>query len=92
MCKSSYHQSQNFGSHLAASWRKEKSEQRRQKRISERQANTTCFACRKKGHAAKDCPVSCLDDALEDEAGIKVVQVVGICYRYDICPLCLISR
>ncbi|KIM75942.1 hypothetical protein PILCRDRAFT_46025, partial [Piloderma croceum F 1598] len=57
------------------------SELRRQKRISERQADTTCFACRKKGHAAKDCPISRLDDSLEDEEGSKVVSGVGMCYR-----------
>jgi zinc finger CCHC domain-containing protein 9 len=73
----------------AASWRAEQSELRRQKRISERQADTICFACRKKGHAAKDCPNSRLDDSLEDEAGSKVVPGVGICYRYGVTLLCL---
>jgi zinc finger CCHC domain-containing protein 9 len=72
-----------FESRLAASWRAEQSELRRQKRISGRQADTICFACRKKGHAAKDCPASGLDDALEDEAGIKLAPSIGICYRYD---------
>lgn len=66
----------------AATWRAEQSELRRQKRISERQTDTICFACREKGHAARDCPVSRLDE-LGDGAGSKVVQAVGICYRYD---------
>lgn len=34
----------------------QKTEQRRQGRAEDRNANTTCFACRGKGHAAKDCP------------------------------------
>lgn len=77
--------------HQAASWRAEQSELRRQQRIAERLSNTICFACRKKGHAAKDCPDSRVeDDTLEGEAGDKVVQVVGICYRYDIVHLYLV--
>ncbi|EGO00486.1 hypothetical protein SERLA73DRAFT_136388 [Serpula lacrymans var. lacrymans S7.3] len=49
------------------------SESRRQKRISERQADTICFACRKKGHAARDCPTA--------TEGRKNNKIVGICYR-----------
>ncbi|KAJ7282944.1 hypothetical protein C8J57DRAFT_1433313 [Mycena rebaudengoi] len=45
------------------------SEQRRLKRIEERNAATTCFSCREKGHAARDCP---------SQANSKPV---GICYR-----------
>ena len=52
--------------------------------MSERQADTICFACREKGHAAKDCPSSRLSDTLGDEAGRKVAPGVGICYRYGI--------
>ncbi|KAF9446164.1 hypothetical protein P691DRAFT_804657 [Macrolepiota fuliginosa MF-IS2] len=57
------------------------SETRRQKRIQERFADTTCFACREKGHAAKDCPkVQTEGGASGPEAKAKV-QSVGICYR-----------
>ncbi|KLO11729.1 hypothetical protein SCHPADRAFT_830574, partial [Schizopora paradoxa] len=69
----------------------EASEQRRLQRIGERQANTTCFACREKGHAAKDCPtakelIKGYDDAaLEGEEGQhqkkSAVPLTGICYR-----------
>ncbi|KAJ9121684.1 hypothetical protein QFC22_002304 [Naganishia vaughanmartiniae] len=34
----------------------QKTEDRRQGRVQDRNTNTTCFACRAKGHAAKDCP------------------------------------
>ncbi|KAJ9102479.1 hypothetical protein QFC21_002879 [Naganishia friedmannii] len=34
----------------------QKTEDRRQGREQDRNTNTTCFACRAKGHAAKDCP------------------------------------
>ncbi|GJE92796.1 hypothetical protein PsYK624_089530 [Phanerochaete sordida] len=65
----------------AADARKAASEQRRLKRIQERHAQTTCFACRETGHAARDCP-----KALEggDENGARAPlgrSVVGICYR-----------
>ncbi|KAJ7452342.1 hypothetical protein B0H11DRAFT_286676 [Mycena galericulata] len=49
------------------------SELRRQKRIEERNAATTCFACRSKGHSARDCPSAQSDG--------KSKSVVGICYR-----------
>lgn len=65
----------------AALWRAEQSELRRQKRTSDRQNNTICFACRKMGHAAKDCPVSPQGDALKDKIGSKHANSVGICYR-----------
>ncbi|KAK7020560.1 hypothetical protein R3P38DRAFT_2970183 [Favolaschia claudopus] len=46
-------------------------EARRLKRIEERNATTICFACRLKGHSARDCPSS----------GDKSKNAVGICYR-----------
>ncbi|KAJ3510136.1 hypothetical protein NLJ89_g4847 [Agrocybe chaxingu] len=61
--------------------RKEKfvsaSQSRRLKRINEKLENTTCFACREKGHAAKDCPSKSGEGGAE---GGKT-GVVGICYR-----------
>lgn len=60
-------------------------EQRRLKRIQEKLAVTTCFACREKGHAAKDCPkASALvpEGNEEDvEANPQLRKAVGICYR-----------
>jgi len=53
------------------------SELRRRKRVEERQANTTCFACRAKGHAARDCPVA---NTHPGELS-KIDNIVGICYR-----------
>ncbi|KAF8212169.1 hypothetical protein K438DRAFT_1708431 [Mycena galopus ATCC 62051] len=49
------------------------SEARRLQRIAERNAATTCFACRLKGHSARDCPSS--------QSGGKSNSAVGICYR-----------
>ena len=71
--------------------RKLASERRRLKRQQEKYANTTCFACREKGHAAKDCP-----KALASEAGANAgqklgKQVVGICYRCVHHPSVLIN-
>lgn len=63
------------------------SERRRLQRIRERNINTICFACRKKGHAAIDCPSS-NDVALEgkeidrnDSDKKPVPGTVGFCYR-----------
>ncbi|KAJ7685248.1 hypothetical protein DFH06DRAFT_36213 [Mycena polygramma] len=47
-------------------------EARRLKRIEERNAATTCFACRLKGHSARDCPSS--------QCNGKSNGAVGICY------------
>ncbi|KAG5729773.1 hypothetical protein E4T56_gene935 [Termitomyces sp. T112] len=49
---------------------------RRLKRINERVEATTCYACRQKGHAAKDCPNT--EKLNEDGQNAKIV---GICYR-----------
>ncbi|KAF7985057.1 hypothetical protein HWV62_8907 [Athelia sp. TMB] len=69
------------GKSKAATWRAEQSEQRRLKRIAERNADTICFACRQKGHAARDCPATPPDDALEGETSTRSPVAVGICYR-----------
>ncbi|KAG6919337.1 hypothetical protein DXG01_006883 [Tephrocybe rancida] len=53
------------------------SEWRRQKRIDEKFKATTCYACRQRGHAAKDCPNA---EKLPSEDGQKA-HLVGICYR-----------
>lgn len=53
------------------------SEWRRVKRINERLEKTICYACRQKGHAAKDCPNT--EKPTEDSQN---AQIVGICYRY----------
>jgi Zinc knuckle len=48
-------------------------EHRRIRRIEERNAGTTCFACRQSGHSARDCP-----NAVSVEEG---KNIVGMCYR-----------
>lgn len=54
---------------------------RRQKRIQGRLADTICFACRERGHAAKDCPsVKC--QGMNGGADNQRKKLVGICYRY----------
>lgn len=58
------------------------SEARRQKRTQQRFSDTTCFACREKGHAAKDClnaKIAGGVDGAETKSGGK--GMVGICYR-----------
>jgi zinc finger CCHC domain-containing protein 9 len=58
----------------------QKTEERRLGRVVDRNANTTCFACRAKGHAAKDCPNVLLAAANTDlepvnkEAGDDVAE------------------
>lgn len=62
--------------------RKFASERRRVKRLDERHADTTCFACREKGHAARDCKKAL--EGAEGDASAKPRSnklVVGICYR-----------
>ncbi|KIJ39863.1 hypothetical protein M422DRAFT_32468 [Sphaerobolus stellatus SS14] len=55
-----------------------RSEKRRLKRISEKQVNATCLACRKKGHLMKNCPEA--GSALEATEE-SVMPTSGICYR-----------
>ena len=65
------------------------SEARRLKRESQREADTICFACRGKGHAARDCPEEVTSAELETEGGggKKVGKtMVGICYRFVLPP------
>ncbi|TEB37207.1 hypothetical protein FA13DRAFT_1726299 [Coprinellus micaceus] len=57
--------------------RLKKGEIRRLKRISEKDADTTCFACREKGHAARDCPKA--SEIAGPENG--PASMTGICYR-----------
>jgi len=54
------------------------SERRRLNRVNEKKAQTTCFACREQGHAARDCPNA--QAATGDEAA-QTEAIVGICYR-----------
>ena len=63
--------------------RKNASEHRRLKRIDERHSSTICFACREKGHTARDCTNTIAADALEGEKGKAKSgrDTVGICYR-----------
>ncbi|TFK21101.1 hypothetical protein FA15DRAFT_718072 [Coprinopsis marcescibilis] len=53
-------------------------EKRRLARIQERNDATTCFACREKGHAARDCPKAADADVAKREGNSNAV---GICYR-----------
>lgn len=48
------------------------SEQRRRRRVDERMASKTCFACRESGHTAKECPTAVGEGR----------STVGICYKY----------
>ncbi|KAL5485483.1 hypothetical protein ACEPAI_8125 [Sanghuangporus weigelae] len=57
-----------------------RSEQRRLQRKQEKLVNTTCFACREKGHAAKDCPKVKSGETSGNRAG-KYNLITGICYR-----------
>ncbi|KZT06286.1 uncharacterized protein LAESUDRAFT_743455 [Laetiporus sulphureus 93-53] len=69
--------------------RKEASERRRLKRRADLTADIVCFACREKGHAARDCTKAIsLAGKLDEEdtghgrSGIKTGRnAVGICYR-----------
>jgi zinc finger CCHC domain-containing protein 9 len=64
--------------------RKLASEQRRLKRIADRNVDKTCFACREKGHGVQDCPKIADGSIKAPEKGLHGKQdatVVGICYR-----------
>lgn len=56
---------------------RDRREARRLKRIEEKNAGTTCFVCREKGHAARDCPKASEIAGPDSGSG----NVVGICYR-----------
>lgn len=70
---------------LDAQARKEASERRRVKRKDQRTTDTICFACREKGHAARDCTKALRPT--EEGDGTKRTKksvgksAVGICYR-----------
>ena len=68
---------------LDANPRKFASEQRRVKRINDRQSDTICFACRERGHTARDCTNTIAADALDGEQSKSKSgrDTVGICYR-----------
>lgn len=56
------------------------SEARRLKRIEQKLSETTCFACREKGHPARDCPKA--NQGGEDQVGRHKTSVsIGLCYR-----------
>ncbi|KAF9076122.1 hypothetical protein BDP27DRAFT_1313930 [Rhodocollybia butyracea] len=61
-------------SHLAQIHHISPSERRRLKRIEEKNADTICYACRERGHAAKDCPKN-------ENGGSSSSKQVGMCYR-----------
>jgi hypothetical protein len=53
----------------------ERTEDRRLGRIDNKNASTVCFACRQKGHAARECPNVLLAAQLpEDQAGDQGAQ------------------
>lgn len=71
-----------FFTHLFTAARSEK---RRLKRIKELRADTTCLACRKKGHLAKECPEAATALERDNKTGSATVKdTLGICYRYAI--------
>lgn len=73
----------NASSFLDAQTRKEDSERRRVKRKDQRTVDTICFACREKGHAARECTKALKPTEEGGEAKRKNVakSAVGICYR-----------
>lgn len=56
------------------------SEARRLSRMDDRNSEKICFACRERGHAARDCP-----NAVNVEEG---KSAVGICYRLAFSATC----
>ncbi|KIK93433.1 hypothetical protein PAXRUDRAFT_828996 [Paxillus rubicundulus Ve08.2h10] len=68
------------GKSIAVKGYTRRTEQRRLTRIAERHADTVCFACREKGHAARDCPKA-VGEGGDDDGHKNVNKVVGMCYR-----------
>ncbi|KAH9914012.1 uncharacterized protein B0H18DRAFT_887546 [Fomitopsis serialis] len=71
-----------------AQTRKESSERRRLKRKDQRTSDTVCFACRERGHAARECTKALkpLEESGSASAGPRAKKsigksAVGICYR-----------
>lgn len=64
----------------------QQSTDRRERRANERASSTVCFACRAKGHSAKDCPQNLNANASalgadSAKAGMRGKEAVGICFR-----------
>jgi hypothetical protein len=70
-----------FPAAVAVKGYEKRTEQRRLTRIAERHADTVCFACREKGHAAKDCPKA-VGEGGDDDGQKNINKVVGMCYRF----------
>ncbi|KAF8840705.1 hypothetical protein BDN67DRAFT_968147 [Paxillus ammoniavirescens] len=68
------------GKTVAVKGYERRTEQRRLTRIAERHADTVCFACREKGHAAKDC-TKAVGEGGDDDGQKNINKVVGMCYR-----------
>ncbi|KAF9227160.1 hypothetical protein BS17DRAFT_450127 [Gyrodon lividus] len=67
------------GKSVAVKGYEKRTEQRRLHRMAERQADTICFACREKGHAARDCPKT--GEVGDENSQRNTNRVVGMCYR-----------
>ncbi|KAF9530313.1 hypothetical protein CPB83DRAFT_834561 [Crepidotus variabilis] len=61
---------------------KSATEARRLKRVQDKLTDTICFACREKGHAARDCPKPLVSgENAEGSQSNSKRPGVGICYR-----------